>query len=99
MHGGMILLFFSLGCAALAVWTLARYPEMGPRRPVGGVVAVVALLGGKKVAGTLFDAIVALGQYGVALALLVVVLPALTAAFWVSGCVLRTLAETPGLHR
>jgi hypothetical protein len=99
VHGGVILLFFSLGCAALALWTLARFPELGPRRPVAVVVAVVALLVSMKVAGALFDALVALGQYGVALALLVVVLPALTGAFWVSGCVLRTLAATPGLRR
>jgi hypothetical protein len=99
MHGSVILLFFSLGCAALAFWTLVRFPELGPRRPVAVIVAVVALVVSMKVAGTLFDAIAALGQYGVALALLVVVLPALTGAFWVSGCVLRTLAETPGLRR
>ncbi len=99
MHGGMILLFFSLGCAALALWTLVRFPGLGPRRPVAVVVTVVALIVSMKVAGTLFDAVVTLGQYGVALALLIVVLPALTGAFWVSGCVLRTLAETPGLRR
>jgi hypothetical protein len=34
-----------------------------------------------------------------ALALLAVVLPSLTTAFWVSGCVLRTLAGMPGLRR
>jgi hypothetical protein len=39
-----------------------------------------------------------LGRYGVGLALLAVVLPLLTAAFWVSGCVLRMLAELPGLR-
>lgn len=99
MHGGVILLLFSLGCAALALWTLVRFPELGPRRPVAVILAVVALVVSMKVAGALFDAVVALGQYGVAIALLVVVLPALTGAFWVSGCVLRTLAETPGLRR
>ena len=39
-----------------------------------------------------------LGRYGGFVGLLAVVLPILTAAFWVSCCVLRMLAETPGLR-
>ena len=99
MHGSAILLFFSIGCAALALWTLARSPQLGPRRPLALVVSVVALVVGLWLAGPLFDAATRLGHYGIALALLAVVLPSLTGAFWVSGCVLRTLAEAPGLRR
>jgi len=99
MHGGTILLLFSLGCAALALWTLARYPQLGPRRPLALIISVVLLVVGMRLAGPLFDALAGLGHYGVALALLAVVLPSLTGAFWVSGCVLRTIAETPGLRR
>lgn len=99
MHGGAILLLFSLGCAALALWALARYPQVGPRRPVALIVAVVALVVGMRLAGPVFDAVAGLGRYGAALALLAVVLPTLTGAFWVSGCVLRSIAETPGLRR
>jgi hypothetical protein len=54
---------------------------------------------GLPLSGPLFDAAVEFGRFGVALALLAVVLPTLTSAFWVSGCVLRTLAETLGPRR
>jgi hypothetical protein len=99
MHGGTILLFFTLGCAALALWALARYPQLGPRRPLALIVAVVALVVGMRLAGPVFDAVAGLGQFGTGLALLAVVLPTLTGAFWVSGCVLRALAGSPGLRR
>jgi len=51
------------------------------------------------VSSPLFSALVDAGRLGVPLGLLLVVLPALTLAFWVSGCVLRALAELPGLRR
>jgi hypothetical protein len=99
MHGGAILLVFTIGCAALALWTLYRYPQLGPRRPIALIVAIVALVVGMRLAGPLFDAVAGVGPYGVGLALLAVVLPTLTGAFWVSGCVLRALADSPGLRR
>ena len=99
MHGGEILVFFCLGCAALALWVLARFPGLGPRRPLTIVIAVLAVVVGLPLSGPLFDAAVEFGRFGVALALLAVVLPTLTSAFWVSGCVLRTLAETLGFRR
>ncbi len=98
MHGSEILLFFCLGCAALALWALARFPALGPRRPRAVIVAVLAVVAGFPLAGSLFDAVVGLGRYGGFVGLLAVVLPILTAAFWVSGCVLRMIAETPGLR-
>ena len=99
VDGGTILLLFSLGCAALALWALARYPRLGPRRPAAIIVSVLALVLGMRLAGPLFDAVAGLGRYGVGLALLAIVLPTLTGAFWVSGCVLRSLAENAGLRR
>jgi hypothetical protein len=51
------------------------------------------------VAGQLVDPVFALGRFGPAVALLAIVLPALTGAFWVSGCALRALAGTPGVRR
>jgi len=46
----------------------------------------------------LFDVATGIGRFGPLLALLAIVLPFLTAAFWVSACALRALAETPGLR-
>jgi hypothetical protein len=98
IDGSVVLVFFCLGCAALALWLLARFPALGPRRPGAVILAVLAVLIALIVTGPLFDAVTELGRYGLVLALLAVVLPLLTAAFWVSGCVLRMLAETPGLR-
>jgi hypothetical protein len=98
MDGHLILLSFCLGGAALALWLLARFPTVGPRRPVTIILAVLGVGVGLSVAGSLVDTVSELGSYGVALALLAVVLPALTLSFWVSGCVLRALAGMPGLR-
>jgi hypothetical protein len=98
MDGAVILLFFTLGCAALALWVLARFPAVGPRRPTAVILAVVGVMVALAVAGPLFDVATGIGRFGPLLALLAVVLPFLTAAFWVSACALRALAETPGLR-
>jgi hypothetical protein len=99
MDGAQILVFFCLGCAALALWVLARFPQLGPRRPTAVILSVLGVMAALTVGGHVFEAVTTgLGRYGVGLALLAVVLPLLTAAFWVSGCVLRMLAELPGLR-
>jgi hypothetical protein len=98
MDGHLILVSFCLGGAALALWLLARFPTVGPQRPVTVILAVLGVGVGLSVAGSLFETVTELGRYGVALALLAIVLPALTTAFWVSGCVLRALAGMPGLR-
>jgi hypothetical protein len=98
MGGAAILFLFCLGCAALALWVLARFPALGPRRPMAVILAVLAVVIGLRVAGPLFDAATGLGHFGPFLALLALVLPLLTSAFWVSGCVLRLLAGAPGLR-
>jgi hypothetical protein len=98
MGGHVILMSYCLGGAALALWLLARFPSAGPRQPATVILAVLAVGVGLSVAGSLFDAVIELGRYGVAVALLSVVLPSLTAAFWVSGCVLRALAGMSGLR-
>jgi hypothetical protein len=98
VHGATILVLYCLGCAALALWALARFPELGPRRPSAVILSVLAVMVALAIAGPVFEAVTGLGQYGVGLGLIAVVLPFLTAAFWVSGCVLRVLAELPGLR-
>ena len=99
MDGNTILLGYCLGGAALALWLLLRFPAVGPRRLVSVVAAVVAVAVALALSSPLFQALVDAGRLGVALGLLLVVLPALTLAFWVSGCVLRALAEFPGVRR
>jgi hypothetical protein len=99
VNGNTILLGYCLGGAALALWLLVRFPELGPRRLISVIVAVVAVAVALAVSSPLFTALVDAGRLGVPLGLLLVVLPALTLAFWVSGCVLRALAELPGLRR
>lgn len=91
----VILFGFCLGGAALALWLLVRFPDVGPRRLTSIVAAVVAVGVVLALANPLFSALVGLGRPVVPFALLLVVLPALTLAFWVSGCVLRALAELP----
>jgi hypothetical protein len=99
MDGNTILLGYCLGGAALALWLLVRFPDLGPRRLVSVIVAVVAVAVALALSTPIFSALVDAGRLGVLLGLLLVVLPALTLAFWVSGCVLRALADLPGLRR
>lgn len=99
MDGNAILLGYCLGGAALALWLLVRFPERGPRRLVSVIVAVLAVAVALAASSPIFGALVDAGRLGVLLGLLLVVLPALTLAFWVSGCVLRALADLPGLRR
>jgi hypothetical protein len=99
IDGHLVLVLFCLGGAALALWLLARFPSAGPASPATVILAVLAVGAGLSVAGSLVETVAELGRYGIAFALLAIVLPSLTGAFWVSGCVLRTLAGMPGLRR
>jgi low temperature requirement protein LtrA len=99
MNGHLILLSFCLGGAALAAWLFARFPSVGPRRfpaVIGSVLAVGVSL---SAAGSIFERVANIGGWGVAVALLLVVLPALTLSFWIAACVMRTFAAMPGLRR
>jgi hypothetical protein len=98
MNGQMILAAFCLGAAALAAWLFVRYPSAGPSRISTVVLSFIGVFVAMSVAGSLFDLLVGIGGYGAAIGLMTVVLPTLTAAFWVCACGLRTLAATPGLH-
>jgi len=52
-----------------------------------------------KVSTPIFAALVDVGGLAVPFALLGIVLPCLTLAFWVSGCLLRALADLSRLLR
>jgi len=99
MDGHVILNLFCLGGAALALWLFARFPTAGPSRVWTVVLSVLGVGVVMSVAGSLFDVVVRIGTFGVAVALMTLVLPALTLAFWVAACALRTLATAPGLRR
>lgn len=88
-----ILCGFCLGGAALALWLLVRFPESGPRRPISMIAALIGVGLVLKAASPIFGALVDVGGPAVPVALLCVVLPCLTLAFWVSGCLLRALAD------
>jgi len=99
MHGGAILVLFCLGGAALALWLLARFPTLGPQKPITILAAIFGSMVALSVAGELISPVFALGPFGPAIALLAIVLPVLTGAFWVSGCALRAIAGMPGIRR
>ena len=99
MNGYEILLGFCVGGAALALWLLIRFPSAGPRRPATMIAALLAVGVLLKVSSPIFAALVDVGGLAVPLALLGIVLPCLTLAFWVSGCLLRALADLSRLLR
>ena len=98
MNGHVILALFCLGGAALAAWLFVRFPSAGPSRTSTVVLACLGVFVAMSVAGPLFDVVARLGSFGVPVALMTVVLPMLTLAFWVAACALRTLAAAPGLR-
>jgi hypothetical protein len=98
MNGHTILALYCIGGAALAAWLFVRFPNAGPSRLSTVVLAVLGVWLAMSVAGSLFGVVAGIGAFGVALALMTVVLPTLTLAFWVAACALRTLAAQPGLR-
>lgn len=78
-----------VGAALLALWTIVRFPELGPRRPT----TAIGLLVGAGVAMSLAQLAVAAAAaaLGPGAALVLVVLPTLTAVFWTAGCLFRVL--------
>jgi hypothetical protein len=80
---------FAVGAALLALWTLVRFPALGPQtiRQAGIAVAAVLLAESPVLAGS--DAVSR--SAGDAVALLFVILPFLTLLFWASACLLRSL--------
>lgn len=92
LNGDLILAFYCLGGAVLAGWLFVRFPSLGPHRLSTAVLAAAAVIAAMSLAGWLVTLLVGAVPYGGALALIIVVLPTLTGAFWVASCVMRTLA-------
>lgn len=92
MGPSAVLSVYAIGAAALALWFVARFPSVGPHGLRGVIVAGVAALIGMQISVALIDPLASREPYGIALALMLVVLPALTATFWAAALLLRTLA-------
>jgi hypothetical protein len=88
----VILSIYAVGAAALGLWLVVRFPSLGPRRLTGVLLMSLAALIGMRVASTMIDPVAQRGSHGVVLALLLVILPALTWVFWSAALMLRMLA-------
>jgi hypothetical protein len=86
-----VMSIYAVGAAAIALWLVVRFPSLGPNGVKGAFVAGFLALLGMQVALVLIDPVAAREPYGVALALLLVILPALTATFWSAALLLRAL--------
>ena len=79
----LVLGLYAVGAAAIALWLVVRFPSIGPRSVTTmAIVAGVAAAAGLQLALALIDPVAHRGPYGVVAALMLVVLPALTAMFW-----------------
>jgi hypothetical protein len=87
-----VLSIYAVGAAALALWLVVRFPSLGPRGLAGAFVAGLVALLGTQVSLALIDPVAEREPYGVVLALMLVILPALTAMFWAAALMLRALA-------
>jgi hypothetical protein len=83
----VLLLTLSAGAAALALWTLARFPELGPTRVPAALAHLAAALLAGWAAAPLLASTAAAGRP--ALGLLAFVLPALTYVFLAMGWLVR----------
>ena len=88
----LVLSLYAVGAAATALWLVVRFPSIGPRTVTMAVLAGVAAAVGLQLSLVLIDPVARQGPYGVAVALMLVVLPALTGMFWALALMLRLLA-------
>ena len=93
MNLTLVLALYAIGAAAIALWLVVRFPSVGPRTVTMAVVAGVVAAVGLQLSLVLIDPVAARAPYGVAAALMLVVLPALTGMFWALALMLRLLAS------
>src|SRR4051812_1687106 len=83
---------YCAGGALLGMWGLARFPSFAPSTILGASVAVIAAFTGAALIPALLTTFVSHGgKTGGVMGLVMLVLPALTAIFWSSGCLFRAL--------
>lgn len=97
MDATLVLAAFAAGAAAIAFWTVARFPDFGPR----SVPTALALAAAMFVLQTPLLALVGpvMAAFTVAGALLFVILPSLVLLFWASGCLVRSLVLLAAPYR
>ena len=80
---------FGVGSAAIGLWFVARFPARGPQtvRSAGTTLIAVTILQSPFLRLVHPVAV----DHGVASALLLIVLPTLTALFWSAACLVRSL--------
>jgi hypothetical protein len=86
---GTVLSLASVSGALLGIWLVVRFPDRGPKHVRSALVAVGVATLALGVGAPLADAVSTLGLYGPAVALLLIAVPAITAAFWAAGCFVR----------
>ena len=89
MDASLAITLVAVGAAALALWALGRFPDLGPQTLSRAILLVAAAF----VLQTPILAAVppVVSAAGVPAAILVVILPALTFLFWALGCVVRSV--------
>jgi hypothetical protein len=85
---------YCIGCALLALWTLLRFPRLGPQTLRGAMIACGLALGVTSATSPAMQFAVATAD--AAAALLLVALPILMYAFWSAGVLLRVFAGMVG---
>jgi hypothetical protein len=97
MASGLIVPLFGMGAAMLAFWLVARFPGAGPQSVKSALVVAAVLFVAQTPLLNLVDPV--LSAYGVAAALLFVILPSLTLLFWGAGCLVRSLVMLAAPYR
>jgi hypothetical protein len=93
VNAHVILAGFCLGAAGLALWLAVRFPSLGPQRLTTAIVTAIGATFVLPLAGAAFGLVADLARLAAAIGLLVIVLPALTFAFWAAACALRALSR------
>jgi len=87
MSTNLLVCLYAVGAALLGFWAVVRLGSLGPQRIVTAVAVVLAALTAQSLAiGALPGTVRSVGPAG---AMLLLVLPALTFAFWALGCLIR----------
>jgi hypothetical protein len=88
----LVLGLYAVGAAAIALWLVVRFPSLGPRTVTMAIVAGILAATGLQLSLVLIGPVAQHAPYGVATALMLVILPALTGMFWTLALMLRLLA-------
>lgn len=83
---------YTIGAAVIAMWLVVRFPSIGPRTVTMAIIAGVIAAAGLQLALALIAPVAHHAPFGVATALMLVILPALTGMFWTLARMLRLLA-------